>query len=151
MSYYIAEVIDGALRLRDDPSTSSTTLTRMPEGTEVVCDDYNSTWTYTSYGMYEGYAMKSFLNRVANAEFWQWEFGLKNLYNGCSSSIFVKRAQRMLVHYNCLADPDGTACDGVFGDQTEAAVRAFQRMCNLDVDGIIGPATKQALDNTSEW
>lgn len=151
MSYYIAEVINGSLRLRNNHDTSGTVLTSMPDGTEVVCSDYNSTWTHTSYGMYEGYAMKQFLNKIEDAEYWQWEFGLKNLYNGCSKSIFVKRAQKMLVHYNCLADPDGTACDGVFGDKTEAAVRTFQKNCNLSVDGIIGPATKKALDNSSNW
>ncbi len=37
------------------------------------------------------------------------------------------------------------ALDGVFGPQTEAAVKAFQRQGQLSVDGIIGPSTWQAL------
>ncbi|MEA5450408.1 peptidoglycan-binding protein [Leptolyngbya sp. CCNP1308] len=36
--------------------------------------------------------------------------------------------------------------DGVFGSQTEAAVRAAQEANNLTVDGIVGPATWRALN-----
>ena len=35
----------------------------------------------------------------------------------------------------------GVSLDGVFGSQTEAAVRAFQRQNNLVPDGIVGPKT----------
>ena len=35
--------------------------------------------------------------------------------------------------------------DGLFGPQTEAALRAFQRDYGLDVDGICGPGTLRAL------
>jgi len=35
--------------------------------------------------------------------------------------------------------------DGVYGRQTEAAVRAFQQLSGIPVDGILGPATAQHL------
>ncbi len=35
--------------------------------------------------------------------------------------------------------------DGLFGPQTEAALRAFQRDYGLDVDGVCGPSTLRAL------
>jgi peptidoglycan hydrolase-like protein with peptidoglycan-binding domain len=39
----------------------------------------------------------------------------------------------------------GIAVDGVFGSETEAAVRAFQASHGLQVDGIVGPQTSVAL------
>ncbi|HXB63433.1 MAG TPA: peptidoglycan-binding protein [Solirubrobacteraceae bacterium] len=39
----------------------------------------------------------------------------------------------------------GIAIDGVYGSETEAAVRRFQSTRGLSVDGVVGPATSRAL------
>ncbi len=55
----------------------------------------------------------------------------------------VVRAQVMLnrIGRNYPAIPRITAVDGIFGAQTENAVRSFQRIFGLTPDGIIGKAT----------
>ena len=55
----------------------------------------------------------------------------------------VARVQYALnrVAQNYPAIPRISAVDGIFGTQTEQAVRAFQSVFNLAVDGIVGPST----------
>ena len=55
----------------------------------------------------------------------------------------VARVQYALnrVAQNYPAIPRIPAVDGIFGPQTEQAVRAFQNVFNLAVDGIVGPGT----------
>ena len=53
----------------------------------------------------------------------------------------VKELQESLnkLGYNC------SAVDGIFGDKTLAAVKAFQTAAGVKVDGIVGPVTRDAL------
>ena len=60
-----------------------------------------------------------------------------------SRGPYVVQAQVMLnrISQNYPAIPKINPVDGIFGTQTENAVRAFQRIFNLSSDGIIGKAT----------
>lgn len=60
----------------------------------------------------------------------------------------VKRLQRSLESLGYIGGAD--AVDGVFGEQTEKAVLAFQTGCKLDSDGICGPKTWRALAEAIE-
>ncbi|MDB9314801.1 peptidoglycan-binding protein [Spirulina sp. CS-785/01] len=53
----------------------------------------------------------------------------------------VRRLQTRLQELGILS---GTV-DGIFGEKTLEAVREFQRRSNLTVDGVVGPATWDAL------
>jgi peptidoglycan hydrolase-like protein with peptidoglycan-binding domain len=59
-----------------------------------------------------------------------------------STGTDVRRLQRLLVMIKELVY---TGIDGIFGSQTEQAVRSFQQNGGLQVDGIVGPNTWAAL------
>jgi peptidoglycan hydrolase-like protein with peptidoglycan-binding domain len=54
----------------------------------------------------------------------------------------VRRAQKRLT----LAGYDTGGVDGIFGANTESAVKRFQRDHGLDEDGIVGPMTWDKID-----
>lgn len=54
----------------------------------------------------------------------------------------VRRLQILFVMTKML---DYTGIDGSFGSQTQAAVKSFQQSSNLTADGVVGPATWNAL------
>src|ERR1700719_3719029 len=54
----------------------------------------------------------------------------------------VRRLQILFVMTKLL---DYTGIDGDFGQQTQDAVKSFQQSSNLTADGVVGPATWNAL------
>jgi peptidoglycan hydrolase-like protein with peptidoglycan-binding domain/DNA invertase Pin-like site-specific DNA recombinase len=62
-------------------------------------------------------------------------------YRDPDGSARVRTLQRRLRRAGASPGP----VDGLFGPQTEAAVRRFQRRQGLDVDGFVGEATRVAL------
>ena len=58
----------------------------------------------------------------------------------------VRGVQEEFQFRNLSGDPSqGVQIDGIFGPQTEAAVRGFQQALGIAVDGIVGPITWRAL------
>ena len=55
----------------------------------------------------------------------------------------VTRLQRLLRRHEVFPEP--AKIDGDFGEITQAAVKAFQELSDLEPDGIVGPLTWQAL------
>lgn len=64
-----------------------------------------------------------------------------------SSGPFVVTTQVMVnrIAQNYPAIPKVSPVDGIFGSQTENAIRRFQSIFQLTADGIVGPATWYAL------
>ena len=60
-------------------------------------------------------------------------------------SVVTVQVSLNRVSQNYPAIPKIPSVDGIFGAQTEAAVRVFQRVANLTVDGVVGKATWYAL------
>jgi peptidoglycan hydrolase-like protein with peptidoglycan-binding domain len=61
-----------------------------------------------------------------------------------ASEIIVKRGDRGAA-VRRVQEELGISADGVFGEQTEQAVKRFQRSRDLLPDGIVGPLTRGAL------
>ena len=59
--------------------------------------------------------------------------------------VVVIQTELNRISQNYPAIPKLASIDGIFGSRTEAAVRAFQEIFNLNPDGIVGPATWYAL------
>lgn len=147
MAIKVGYVTGGSLNLREDADRHSDSLASIPNDTDLVliCGDSGTpSWYMTIYGMNEGYVMADYIHITeTDAPYWKYLLGLRNLYNGCSTSLFVKNLQELL--HDAPQHFYTGNIDGVFGDLTEAAVRAMQRAANLTVDGIVGPNTKAAL------
>ena len=61
-----------------------------------------------------------------------------------SSEVIVKRGDRGAA-VRSIQRELGIPADGIFGEQTERAVKRFQRSHDLVPDGIVGPLTRGAL------
>lgn len=68
---------------------------------------------------------------------------LRRGYTGPGVVVIQTELNRISQNYPAI--PKISAVDGIFGAQTEAAVRKFQEIFGLEADGIVGQATWYAL------
>ena len=55
------------------------------------------------------------------------------------------RELQALLNYHLPAPPSPLVTDGIFGSQTDARVREFQKRNLIQIDGIVGPQTRSVL------
>lgn len=93
---------------------------------------------------------------MADTLTWSDHYGPGILYSNTQGDVnaYVRNLQYDLRRILKL-DPDDFQVDGIYGDDTKAAVKYFQQYMNitysydLDVDGVAGPETKAALYHLS--
>ena len=100
---------------------------------------------YTQQILYSSSAIPSNGKYTPSSTYPVTDYGFKLLYWGCKGDA-VRRLQKAL--YNAGYTKVGTA-DGIYGQKTYDAVRAFQAANGLAVDGIAGRKTQNALYGTN--
>jgi len=130
-----------SLVLREEASTNSDALQTLSKGEELEIIYQDGSWYKVKYGRYTGYVMTRYVKvsgEVADKD------AVDSLRVG-SKGTEVKNVQKRLKE---LGYWTGTA-DGVFGKQTEEAVKAFQKRNSLTADGVVGKATLEKLNSSS--
>lgn len=122
-------------------------------GTTVTCEGL-SQWGSQNLAR-QGYSsiqiLRSYYNNVevvANAPV----RGITSSYPGTplrrgssGPNVVVVQTELNRISQNYPAIPKLATVDGIYGSRTEAAVRAFQQIFGLTVDGVVGQATWYAL------
>jgi len=69
-----------------------------------------------------------------------------NPYKEPTQNVQMARDEVRWIQYQLNSKGYHLAVDGIWGNATEAMVRAFQADNGLDIDGIVGPATRAKLE-----
>ncbi len=138
--------VSDLLNLRKEPNTSCTVLTTLKNGTKVTILETSGSWHKVKCTVdkkeYTGYAHTDYIKNIAltfgGESFSEPTSTLKqgNTGNG------VMWLQIHLAYLKYLTNDDVT---GTFDDKTLSAVKKFQTDKKLDVDGLVGSATRTAL------
>ena len=147
--------VDDCLNVRSGAGTSYAVVVQLPNGTQVAVLDRSGDWYKISvtYGgkSYIGYASASYIvlkeavvEPVDEPDSCPYSEPSSTLRQGDTGSG-VKWLQWHLYKLGYIAS--ASDIDGDFGTKTYNAVVKFQTAKKLDVDGVVGSATRTALKN----
>ena len=131
--------------LRKAADKESKALQTLPEGEEVTVLSKDGSWYKVRYGSYTGYIMKKYLNVTTAKEAAASRIkalgaapGLMRIGDENSDVEKLQRALEILGYY------DGKI-DGIYGEGTAKAVKAYQKDEGLEADGYAGTATVKSI------
>ncbi len=135
------------VNIRKYASQSSLSLGRLYRGDMAYVVSSDGTWSKISSPM-NGYVLSSYLQpndpggggNYVRPQTWEEAFGPSGIIQKGNFGYKVANIQIVL----------GIAEDAMFGKDTDAAVRAFQKSKDLKVDGLVGEQTKRALWKAGE-
>jgi len=107
------------------------------------CEGQGSNWTWAKFRARVAECMQTVSGKVvqdtgAGA-------GERLLRKGDSGEDVREMQERLWAAGFGAGDKD-VFCDGIFGRKTEAALRSMQKAAGVDIDGIYGPASRQAVE-----
>ncbi len=135
-----------ALMLREKASADSKALQTLAEGQSIDIVSSSGDWYKVSYGKFTGYVMKKYV-KVSSEVSSQDAKAIDALGDApapCKKGDTgddVTKLQKALKIAGYYED----STDGSFGEKTEEAVKAFQKVKKLTVDGVAGKVTIKEL------
>lgn len=140
-------VKDGYLNFRTTASTSSKRIEKIANYMPVIELEESGAWSWIFYNGSYGYVQNKYLTSTSygytRPQNENMAFGHDTLYNDSSSikNHHVYNLQLCLQAGQYLTDTP----DGIYGTNTEAAVRQFQQDAQIEVDGKVGEDTRGKL------
>jgi peptidoglycan hydrolase-like protein with peptidoglycan-binding domain len=120
-------------KLRSNAATTSAAIITIKGGEEVSVVNRSGGWSKVKYGSHSGYIRSDLLVQLTRSGYIPLQKG-----NDCPQVKDAQTALRDLGYFS-------GRCDGKFGEDTEAAVVAFQKRNAIGADGVAGGETQRIL------
>lgn len=130
-----------SLVVREEMSTKSDALMTLRKGDELEIIYKDGSWYKVKSGRTTGFVLSRYIKTSD-------EIPSKDDVEGLSMGSTGSRVKTVQKRLKELGYLTGSA-DGVFGKQTEEAVKAFQKRNGLTADGVVGNATLEKLNSSS--